>query len=221
MGARWIWVMAVLVLVPSLAAAQEPAPSPSPAASPAAQQPSPAPPAAEKPAAAPAEKAKAPGEGGEGEVRIRADTFGGEKGLFHYRGFVDLKTGEIRIQADTLDYKQTTLPDGKTQQTIVAEGNVVFMRGDERVAGRRLEMDIDKGSGVFEDARGYVSPGVFVEATKIERVDSDTYRIEGGKFTSCAQPTPRWSFSASSARLEVEDKIVAHNVLFKVKQVPA
>jgi LPS-assembly protein len=52
-------------------------------------------------------------------------------------------------------------------------------------------------------------------------VDNDTYRIEGGTFTSCAQPTPRWSFSASSARLEVEDKIVAHNVIFRVKQVPA
>jgi LPS-assembly protein len=229
--ARSCWLMAVAALLPSLAAAQDkaPSPSPSPPAPPAetppaaaapspSPSPTPAPPAASQ---APAEKSKPPAVGGEGEVRIRADTFGGEKGLFHYRGFVDLNTGDIRIQADTLDYKQTTRPDGTTQQSIVAEGNVVFMRGEERVAGRRLEMDIDKGSGVFEDARGYVSPGVFVEASRIERVDSDTYRIEGGKFTSCAQPTPRWSFSASSARLEVEDKIVAHNVLFKVKQVPA
>ena len=55
---------------------------------------------------------------------------------------------------------------------------MVFMRGEERLAGRRLEMNLDKGSGVFEDARGYVSPGVFVEAQRIERVDDKTYRIE-------------------------------------------
>jgi LPS-assembly protein len=222
-----------LAFVPAFAAAQEPAPSPSPvpaeaapappppspSLSPAPTPPSPAPaapaPAAPKETGKPAEKPE------EGEVRIRADTFGGEKGLFHYRGFVDLNTGDVRIQADTLDYKQTTKPDGKVEQHIVAEGNVVFMRGEERLAGRRMEMDLDKATGFFEDARGYVSPGVFVEARRIERVDDDTYRIEGGTFTSCAQPTPRWSFSAGSARLEVEDKIVAKNVVFRVKQVPA
>jgi LPS-assembly protein len=181
--------------------------------------PSPAAPAEAKPAEK--EKARPGAETDEGEVRIRADTFGGEKGLFHYRGFVDLKSGDVRIQADTLDFQQTPKADGTSDQSIVAEGNVVFMRGDERLAGRRLEMNLGKGSGVFEDARGYVSPGVFVEAKRIERVDGDTYRIQGGTFTSCAQPTPRWSFSASSARLEVEDKIVAHNVVFRVKQVPA
>jgi LPS-assembly protein len=210
--ARAAWMMLGMALLPALAAAQEPAPSPSP---------SPSPPAPAETKAAEKGKATPAGETDEGEVRIRADTFGGEKGLFHYRGFVDLKSGEFRIQADSLDFQQTSKPDGTTDQHVVAEGNVVFMRGEERLAGRRLEMNLDKGTGVFEDARGYVSPGVFVEARRIERVDGNTYRIEGGTFTSCAQPTPRWSFSASSARLEVEDKIVAHNVIFRVKQVPA
>jgi len=240
--ARWSWLVLGVALAPAFAAGQEPSPSPSPAPAeippptvtpppaesqlpsetPPAPAPSPAP-AEAKPAAAPPEKPKPAEEADEdeGDVRIRADTFGGEKGLFHYRGFVDLQSGDVRIQADTLDFQQTPKADGTTDQQIVAEGNVVFMRGDERLAGRRLEMDLNKGSGFFEDARGYVSPGVFVEAKRIERVDGDTYRIQGGTFTSCAQPTPRWSFSASSARLEVEDKIVARNVVFRVKQVPA
>ena len=239
--ARSRWVTLAFALVPAFAAAQDPAPSPSPApaepqAAPPTASPAPAeaPAAAPTPAAAPAEApaaaleapaaaaiAKAKAQAEEGAVRIRADTFGGEKGLFHYRGFVDLHSGDVRIQADALDFEQTTRADGTTGQLVTAEGNVVFMRGDERLAGRRLKMDLDKGSGVFEDARGYVSPGVFVEARTIERVDGDTYRIEGGTFTSCAQPTPRWSFAASSARLEVEDKIVARNVVFRIKQVPA
>jgi LPS-assembly protein len=214
--ARAAWMMLGMALLPALLAAQEPAASPSPLASPVPEAPKPVP-----VPEAPKDKEKPKAETDEGEVRIRADTFGGEKGLFHYRGFVDLKSGDIRIQADTLDFQQTARADGSTSQQVTAEGNVVFMRGEERLAGRRLEMNLDKGTGVFEDARGYVSPGVFVEAKRIERVDGNTYRIEGGTFTSCAQPTPRWSFSASSARLEVEDKIVAHNVIFRVKQVPA
>jgi hypothetical protein len=82
-------------------------------------------------------------------------------------------------------------------------------------------MDLSSTAGVFENVIGFISPGVFVEARKVHRKDAQTYRIEGGKFTSCAQPTPRWSFSASSATLKVDDRIVAKNVLFKVKQVPA
>ena len=62
---------------------------------------------------------------------------------------------------------------------------------------------------------------MFLEAKRIERLDARTYRIEGGKFTSCAQPTPRWSFSATSATVKVDDHILAKNVLMKVKQVPA
>jgi LPS-assembly protein len=243
-AARASCLALVLALVSAGAAAQEPSPSPPPSPAPAEASPSPAPEASPSPAPeaspspapaapeaspapaaaaaeAPKAKEKAAEQPDEGEVRIRADTFGGEKGIFHYRGFVDLKSGDVRIQADTLDFQQTQKPDGATEQHIVAEGNVVFMRGEERLAGRRMEMNLTKGSGFFEEARGYVSPGVFVEARRIERVDADTYRIEGGKFTSCAQPTPRWSFSASSARLEVEDKIVANNVVFRVKQVPA
>jgi LPS-assembly protein len=68
---------------------------------------------------------------------------------------------------------------------------------------------------------GFMQPGVFIEAREIERVDAETFRIRGGRFTSCSQPTPRWSFSASTATLEVDDKITAANVVFRVKSVPA
>ena len=67
---------------------------------------------------------------------------------------------------------------------------------------------------------GYVEPGVFIEGRRVERVDDDTYRVEGGKFTSCAQPNPRWGFTSSSARIDVDDKVVARNAVFKVKGVP-
>ena len=169
----------------------------------------------------PAQVAAAPTAPEASEVRIRADTQGGSNEHYWFRGFVDLQARDLRIQSDQLDFYRDSAPEGKTTQRIVAQGNVVFMRGEERMSGRHLEMDLDSGKGTFQDAFGYVQPGVFVEAKTIRRVDADTYRIEGGKFTSCHQPNPRWSFSASSARLEVDDKIVARNVLFKVKQVPA
>jgi LPS-assembly protein len=136
-------------------------------------------------------------------------------------GFVDLSFGDSRIQADELDLFTTTHADGRETHRIEARNNVVFLRGDERLSGDKLMMDLSSGRGTFENALGYTAPGVFLEARRVERLDARTYRIESGKFTSCAQPTPRWSFSATSATVKVDDHILAKNVLLKVKQVPA
>jgi LPS-assembly protein len=144
-----------------------------------------------------------------------------EKNHLSWEGFVDLQFGDGRIQAEQLDLFTEENPDGTTTRRVEAAGNVVFLRGDERLSGEKLVMDLGTGKGTFENAFGYAEPGVFVEAKKIERVDPHTYRIHGGKFTSCAQPNPRWNFSASSATLKVDKRITATNVVFRVKQVPA
>jgi LPS-assembly protein len=178
---------------------------------PAAAQEAPAPPADAKPEAPP-----------EGEIHLTAETqeqLG--KGHVRARGFVDIRFGDTRLQCERADVREVQNPDGTKTRKLVAEENVVFMRGEERLSGDRLEMDFDTGLGVFENAIGYVAPGVFVEGKRIERLGEKTYKVEGGRFTSCSQPNPRWNFGMSSARIEVDDKIVARNVVFKIKSVPA
>jgi len=157
----------------------------------------------------------------EGEIRLKAETqeqVG--KGHYRARGFVDIRIGDTRLQCERVDLYEEEKPGGKTSRRIVAEENVVFMRGEERLSGDRLEMDADTGRGVFENAIGYVQPGVFIEGRRIERLGEKTYRVEGGRFTSCSQPNPRWNFNMTSARIEVDDKVVARNVVFKIKSVP-
>jgi LPS-assembly protein len=155
-----------------------------------------------------------------GDMRVRAESYEQvAPGQWEARGFVDLRVWAMRIQADRTDVFEEEQPDGTVSRRLVAEGNVVFLRGGERLAGDRLEMD-DSGRGFMENAIGYVEPGVFVEGRRVERVDDETYKVEGGRFTSCAQPNPRWEFTASSARIHVDDKIIARNALLKVKSVP-
>ena len=200
-------VLAVVVLGGVPARGQAP-PSPAGAPAPPAAPPVVAPAPAGEPAADP------------GELRVRSESYEQvAKGHFEARGLVDLRLGGMRIQADKADVYEDPQPDGSVKRRLVAEGNVVFIRGEERLSGDRVEMD-ESGRGFFENAVGYVEPGVFVEGRRVERVDDDTYRVEGGKFTACAQPNPRWKFSTSSARIEVDDKVVAKNAIFRVKGVP-
>lgn len=201
----------------AVATQQEPAPSPAPAESGPASPAASAPPASEGPTPpAPSEPPSEPG-----DIRVKAESYAQvEKGHMEARGTVELHLGDIRILADQADVYEIPQPDGTVRRRVVALGNVVFIRGEERLAGERAEMD-DTGHGFFENALGYVEPGVFIEARRVERVDADTYKVQDARFTSCSQPNPRWKFSARSARIEVNDKIVASSALLRIKGVPA
>ncbi len=210
-------VLAVVVLGGAPARGQEPpAPAPPPTAAP---PPAVTPPATAPPAVAPPAAVVEPPTD-PGELRVRSESYEQvAKGHFEARGLVDLRLGAMRIQADKADVYEDPQPDGSVKRRLVAEGNVVFIRGEERLSGDRVEMD-ESGKGFFENAVGFVEPGVFIEGRRVERVDDDTYRVEGGKFTSCAQPNARWSFTATNARVEVDDKVVAKNSVLKVKGIP-
>jgi len=222
---RVLFVAALAAVLPAAAQEKEPVPAASPAPAPPA---SPSPQASPTPAPLAAAVAPAPP-----PPRVGCDPAAGDiclnaekqeqvdQGHFHAEGFVDLQAGTSRIQADQLDMYETTAADGKVTRRVVAAGNVVFMHGAERLSGDKLEMDLGSSQGLFENAHGFVSSGVLVEAGKIQRIDANTYKVEDARFTSCTQPNPRWSFRASSATLKVDDHIRAHNVVFRVKGVPA
>ena len=164
-------VIAVVVLGGAPARGQAPPP---PAEAPAIPV---APLAAEEPASDP------------GDLRVKAESYEQvAKGHVEARGTVDLRVSGMRIQADKADVYEDIQPDGSVKRRLVAEGNVVFIRGEERLSGDRVEMD-DSGRGFFENAVGFVEPGVFVEGRRVERVDDDTYRVEGGSSPPARSPT--------------------------------
>ena len=110
--------------------------------------------------------------------------------------------------------------EGGSAQRIEAAGNVVFMSGLERISGESLRLDLDTGRGVFKKASGYLNPDVLFEADSIERVDADTYRLKGARFTACTQPNPRWMFKARNATVDIDKKITATMVAMRIKGVP-
>ena len=154
------------------------------------------------------------------ELRIRSNRQEGAQGRLHYEGFVDLRFGQLRIQADSLEMIDEPQPDGGSAQRIEASGNVVFMSGQERISGETLRLDLETGKGLFTKASGYLQPDVLFEAESIERIDADTYKLKGASFTACTQPNPRWMFKAHSATVDIDQRIKATMVGLRIKGVP-
>lgn len=136
-----------------------------------------------------------------------------EEGHVKARGYVDVQYGDIKLQADTLEFWQL-------EMRAVAEGNVVFQQGDQKIVGSRMEVNLEDGTGRFFNARGVLGKDLYFYGDIVERESKDVYIIEGGAFTSCAQPTPRWRFTSGKARLRRNHNVQLRNAFFKVKSIP-
>jgi LPS-assembly protein len=142
------------------------------------------------------------------------------KGHYRFRGLVDVVIRDMRLQANELDLYEEEMPDGKVQRRVEATGEVVFIQQDQRLSGTSAVLDLNTGRGRLLQARGFLEPGVFIEADEIERESASVYRIKGGTFSSCYQPHPRWSFSAHSAKVKINHYVLAKAVDFHILDVP-
>lgn len=136
-----------------------------------------------------------------------------EEGHQVARGYVDIRYGDVHLQADTLDF-------WNKEMRAIAEGNVVFQQGDQKIVGTRMEVNLEDGTGKFYNAHGVVGNELYFYGDVVERESEDVYVIEGGAFTSCTQPVPRWRFTAGKARLKRDKNVQLQNAFFKVKSIP-
>ena len=121
--ARALRVLSLAAATTALAQEPQSSPSPSPSASPSiegASAPGATPLATATTTPSPTPVPLSPDEPplGPDELRIRANRQEGGQGKLHYEGFVDLRFGQLRIQADTLDMLDEPKVDGASAQRI-------------------------------------------------------------------------------------------------------
>jgi LPS-assembly protein len=132
----------------------------------------------------------------------------------------------FRIVADLIEI------DLKTER-MVATGNVAFTGPDSRIAADRIEFNIKDGTATFINAGGTLTipdadravfgnqdPDVYFWGDIIEKRGPEKYIIERGGFTTCVQPTPRWAMGSTRITINLDDHVLAHHTVFRVKGVP-
>lgn len=128
-------------------------------------------------------------------------------------GYAQVAYGTTRVQADRIEIREDEL-------AIVAEGNVVFERGNEKVVAESLTANLNARSAKFVNARGVLGQDFHFVAETMEEIGNGDVIIERGAFTTCSQPTPRWNFTATRAVVRPQQRVWLRNVSFRVKNVP-
>jgi LPS-assembly protein len=158
-------------------------------------------------------------EGSSDEVVIEARDQETVGDVTTYTGYVDLTYQNIRLQADRVEYNETT-------NGAVAEGNVIFDQGaDQRVTARRAELNVATKRGTFYTVTGFTdrtATGEFLyyTATRVDKVAADEYILFDAEVTACEDAVPKWSFKARKAMLKVNDRVRLRNAVFEIKDTP-
>ncbi len=161
-------------------------------------------------------------EGGDDEVVVYSEnqTVEGEEGkrVVTHTGNVDVRYGIYRLQADKIIIYEA-------ENRLVAEGSVVFDQGeDQRITGARGEWNYKTKLGKFVNSTGFTNQTndgtvIYFTADMVERVSLNEVVITNGKFTACEEAVPKWSFTASEARIKPNDRLKLKNAKFKVKDI--
>ena len=132
---------------------------------------------------------------------------------YRFSGDVDIRSGDLRLQADEVEY------DGDTQQCS-ARGNVVLEEGSSFLTGDRIEINLETRLSTIYSAQGELDPGLILEAERLEKIGENRYRIEKATLTSCTQPRPYWSLRIGRGTVELNGYARLRNVSFRIGRVP-
>ena len=134
-------------------------------------------------------------------------------GRMKLSGYVDIQCGTSRIQADTVVY------DPKTKLG-TAEGTVVLDWGPSRVVGNKLDFDLGTRTGTMTEASGWLDTGIIMSGKTIQKLDDEHVLLIDGRFTTCTQPTPYWSFRVGRGLFKLGKTAYLHNVRLNAGTVP-
>lgn len=146
--------------------------------------------------------------------------------LFLAEDAVDIHYGDLRLQADHVEYDSFT-------SVASARGHVQFDYQNQHIEGDECRLDLSTGRGTFKKVRGTIklerrpNPSVlltqnplYFEAKEIERISADHYIVHHAWFTVCDPRHPTWQFYAPEAKIALNKSIALVNSNFRIYRVP-
>ncbi len=126
-------------------------------------------------------------------------------------GDARLRRGELQLNADRLIYRDPT-------DEVEATGNVELRRGEDRIAGPSLKLNVEGRTGEFEAPDYHISrrPGEGASgraisgggaADKLSFEGPDRYRFFGATWSTCPAPDPDWYLRAGELSLDYTSEV--------------
>lgn len=148
------------------------------------------------------------------EVLIESGPFTVLGDVVTYTGGVTVTYRDIRIEAESVIYNRAT-------ENLEAEGGVTFIREDERLAGRRLQINLESRAGVLTEAVGVLGPGYLIEAAEVHRLEDGRYELLDATVTTCDEDGHKgWEFYTPRTIIDPDANVRAYHAILKIQGIP-
>jgi LPS-assembly protein len=175
-------------------------------------------------------------------LNLRADSQEKAKGVYRLRGHVQVTYLGMKLTADEVTYDEAS-------GEVVGTGNVLFIDSRSHIVADEVHYNIRTEKGWFSNGRGFIHGSshpppktlytenpyyiqgdrsrvlytenpFYIQGEEVVRLDENTYTVKHGRFTTCDCQAKGWSFSASEAKVELDDKAIARGSVIRFLGVP-
>jgi LPS-assembly protein len=162
-----------------------------------------------------------------GVTRVYAVTQEKDGDQYHLRGNAEIRTSEMLLTADEIDYNDET-------KIAEARGKVRFEHyaNGEKLQAERVEYNVDEETGKFWDVSGTspakidARPGILTTSNpfyfqgKWAERKKDKYILHDGFITDCQVPEAWWILKGPTFDVIPGDRAIARHSVFWLKGVP-
>lgn len=153
-------------------------------------------------------------------VYVRATKLGRydfESQVFIGEGDVELRSGDTVIHGDYLVWDMT-------QEELYLNGNVTLVQGSDELRGQSLKYNVTAGKGELMNVRSVIDipkaeGPVFLFGESME-IESDVYRLVGGKLTTCDLEESHYHVSTKELEVIVGKKMIIRGVTYYEGKMP-
>lgn len=148
------------------------------------------------------------------DLRINAQTQNETRPHYYVlEGYVDIAYKGLRLQADHAEYDTDT-------RDLIATGNVVLDQEDQRITGKRLELNLETKKGTMYDTFGFFPPQFFFWGKKLDKLGEQKYLLHDGVITECSQIVPHWQLNTHAATMNINSYVRFNGFTMKAKKIP-
>ncbi|MCP4115050.1 MAG: LPS-assembly protein LptD [Desulfobacteraceae bacterium] len=138
-----------------------------------------------------------------------------ERDLYIAEGEVVIKGGNTRLEADYVEF-------GNTTKDALARGHVLLISGEDTVTCDSMRLNLATETGTIYDGTVFIRENNFyIRGDKITKTGKDTYEAGKASLTSCSGDSPDWKISARDVKVTMEGYGFAKHATVWAKEMPA
>ena len=137
-----------------------------------------------------------------------------KKDLYIASGDVLITGGKTRLQADYVQFSNTTMD-------VLASGHVLLISGLDTITCNSLKLNLATQIGTIYRGTVFIKENHFyIRGNKIQKTGKATYYSDSASITSCSGKTPAWKIKGKNVKITIEGYGYASNVTLWAKKLP-